>query len=435
MKVKTVFTCQQCGANFPKWMGKCSECGEWNSLIETTVSQHVTRNSLTGKQVCPQTLSQITNFKKARIKTGIGEFDRVLGGGIVPGSVVLVAGEPGIGKSTLMLRLAEKTGGLYVSGEESLQQIKIRAERLGVTNENLYFLTETEVETIVGQINESAVTNPGLVVIVDSVQTLFTAQFSGAAGSVGQVRECTTYLFKTAKSLGVPIFVVGHVTKEGAIAGPKILEHMVDTVIYIEGERFGSARLLRATKNRFGATDEVGVFEMTDKGLEEVANPSRLFLKERVKKVPGSVVVATVEGTRPVLVEIQALVVPTQLAIPRRIGQGIDYNRLQLIVAVLTKRLGFPLAGFDIFVNITGGLKIDEPAADLGVAIAIISSFKNLPLDPKMVCFGELGLLGEIREVSQTGIREKEARRLGYANIISPQKFSSINQVAKTLFI
>lgn len=402
--------------------------------METTVSRHVTHSSLTDKQVRPQTLSQITNFKKARIKTGIGEFDRVLGGGIVPGSVVLVAGEPGIGKSTLMLRLAEKTGGLYVSGEESLQQIKIRAERLGVTNENLFFLAETEVERIVGQIDESAKSDPGLVVIVDSVQTLFTAQFSGAAGSVGQVRECTTYLFKTAKSLGVPIFVVGHVTKEGAIAGPKILEHMVDTVIYIEGERFGSARLLRATKNRFGATDEVGVFEMTDKGLEEVANPSRLFLKERVKKVPGSVVVATVEGTRPVLVEIQALVVPTQLAIPRRIGQGIDYNRLQLIVAVLTKRLGFPLAGFDIFVNITGGLKIGEPAADLGVAIAIISSFKNLPLDPKMVCFGELGLLGEIREVGQAAIREKEARRLGYGNIISPQKFSSINQVAKTLF-
>lgn len=442
-KLRTLFVCQQCGANFPKWMGKCTECGAWNSIVETQISKPATRNSLTSKPIKLLRLSEIKSVKKARVSTGIGEFDRVLGEGIVPGSVILVAGEPGIGKSTLLLQLAAKVGGLYVSGEESLQQIKIRAERLGISargglssgrkNENLLFLTETDVDVVIGaieQLNNQAIKDRGLIVI-DSIQTLYTEELSGTAGSVGQVRECASRLLKIAKSNDISVFLIGHITKEGAIAGPKVLEHMVDTVVYFEGERFGAARLLRVTKNRFGATDEVGVFEMTDKGMVVVDNPSKLFLAQRADKVPGSAVTATIEGTRPILVEVQALVVPTQLPVPRRIGQGVDYGRLQMIVAVLTKMLRLPLGGFDIYINVTGGLKIEEPAADLGIALAIVSSFKNIALPPKTVCFGELGLLGEIREVGQAEKRKKEARRLGFTNIISPQNFSSINQTAK----
>lgn len=431
-KAITKFVCQQCGYESSGWLGKCPECGEWNTLVETVVSTTRKDTELnTEKHGIPQKLPEIKSIKEGRLKTGIGEFDRVLGGGVVPGSVVLVAGEPGIGKSTLMLQLGQQTGGLYVTGEESLQQIKIRAERLGIKNKNLLFLAETDVDGIISQIGQ--IGQIGLV-IIDSIQTLTTQEMAGMAGSIGQVKECAGRITKIAKSQGIPVFLIGHVTKAGAIAGPKVLEHMVDTVIYIEGERFGAARLLRATKNRFGAIDEVGVFEMGDKGMVAVENPSKLFLAQRQKGVPGSVVVATMEGTRPVLVEIQALVVPTQLAIPRRIGQGIDYNRLQLIAAVLSKRLNLPLASFDVYVNVVGGLRIEEPAADLGVALAIYSSFKNLPFSPKAVVFGELGLLGEIREVSQSGTRNKEARRLGFTTIISPQNFSSINQVAKKAF-
>lgn len=432
-KQRTIFVCQQCGTESPKWMGKCPGCGEWNSLVETVVSSG--RSGLgaeSGRERArPVGLAQIKSIDRARIQTKVVEFDRVLGGGVVPGSVVLVAGEPGIGKSTLMLTIADKLPRvLYISGEESLEQLKLRAQRLGVKGEGLQFLAETELELILDTIDSLE----GLkTVVIDSVQTLYTPQMTGAAGSIGQVRECAAHLLRMGKSRGLPIFLVGHVTKAGAIAGPKVLEHMVDTVLYIEGERFGTARLLRATKNRFGATDEVGVFEMTDKGMKEVANPSRLFLKERVKKVPGSVVVSTVEGTRPVLAEIQALVAPTQLAVPRRVCQGVDYNRLQLIAAVLAKRLGLPLATFDIYVNVAGGLQVKEPAVDLGVALAIISSFKNKALDPKLACFGEIGLLGELREVSQAEKRAREARRLGFTTIISPEKFSSINQVAKQL--
>lgn len=442
MKQRSNYICQQCGYSAPQWLGKCPECGEWNSLVETAVSnQNIElRTKNLGAEAKPLKLSEIKTIKKTRVITGIGELDRVLGGGIVAGSVILVAGEPGIGKSTLMLQLAAKTGGLYVTGEESLQQVKLRAERLGMPakggsasggKDNLYFLPQTDVDVI----SEAMVKSASLVplAIVDSIQTLTTDELTGMAGSVGQVRECAGRLARSAKVSGLPVFLVGHVTKEGMIAGPKVLEHLVDTVIYIEGERLGTARLLRATKNRFGATDEVGVFEMTNKGLIEIDNPSRLFLKERVKKVPGSVVVSTIEGTRPVLVEIQALVVPTQLAIPRRVGQGVDYNRLQLITAVLTKRLKLPLGGFDIFVNITGGLKIEEPGIDLGIALAIFSSFKNIALDAKTVCWGELGLLGELREVSQSEKRAKEARRLGFTKIISPEKFSSINSAVSSL--
>lgn len=379
----------------------------------------------------PQKLSQIKSIAKARIKSGIEEFDRVLGGGMVPGSVILIAGEPGIGKSTLMLQLIAKTAGLYVTGEESLEQIKIRAQRLGIKNGKIKFLAETDIDIINSIIQQS---NNLAIIIIDSIQAMQTEDLTGVAGSIGQVRECAARILKIGKSKGIPVFLIGHVTKTGAIAGPKVLEHMVDTLVYFEGERFGAARLLRATKNRFGATDEVGVFEMTDKGLVEVANPSKLFLKKRLVKVPGSVVVATMEGTRPVLAEIQALVVPTQLAVPRRIGRGVDYNRLQLIAAVLTKRLNLPLGGFDIFVNVAGGLRIQEPAADLAIALAIVSSFKNLALDDRLAVFGELGLLGELREVSQAEKRKKEARRLGFKTIISPQNFTSINQAAKPLF-
>lgn len=431
-KPRTIFVCQQCGAESPKWMGKCPNCGEWNSMVEMMVEREkegergVRRRE---REVKPQKLSQISSRRMRRILTKIGELDRVLGGGIVPGSVVLVAGEPGIGKSTLALQLVAKTGGFYVSGEESLEQLKIRAARLAVKTLKAQFLAETDVDLLLTQIRKL---KPNLV-IIDSIQSLLTSDLAGVAGSVGQVRECAARLTRVAKEAKIPAFLIGHVTKEGAIAGPKVLEHMVDTVISLEGERFGQFRLLRATKNRFGATDEVGVFEMTDQGMKEVSNPSDLFLKERVKKVPGSVVVATMEGTRPVLVEIQALVVPTHLAVPRRIGSGVDYRRLQLICAVLSKRLKVPLGSYDVYLNVAGGLTVAEPAVDLGIALAIVSSFKNIALDPKIVVFGEVGLLGEIRKVGQVKQRIKEAKRLGFKKIISPEKFVSINQVVKTL--
>jgi len=459
VKAKSLFVCQQCGTEFAKWQGRCSACGEWNSLVESTrvtgkktfFSTAAVRQSLP-----PQKLAQIKVVKRFRLPTGIGEFDRVLGGGVVPGSLVLLAGEPGIGKSTLTLQVAGRIKNqesriknknkkirnskfeirnsvLYISGEESLEQIKIRAERLVVKADNLLLLAETDIDQIMAALVKQQETTA--LVIIDSIQTLYSSELSSGPGSVGQVRGCATRLLRFAKASGVAVFLVGHVTKQGVIAGPKVLEHMVDTVIYFEGDRFGDVRLLRASKNRFGATDEVGIFEMTDQGLNEVANPSKLFLKTRKEPVPGSVVVVTMEGTRPVLVEIQALVVPTQLSVPRRVAQGIDYNRLQLIAAVLSKRLGLPLGGSDIYVNITGGFKVEEPAADLGVALAIISSFKNKPLPNKLACFGELGLLGELRNVSQAGKRVKEARRLGFTTIINPEKVPSIGQASKKIFL
>ncbi len=434
-KATTKFVCQQCGMESPKWLGKCPECGEWNSFIETVIP--VTKKGFsieTSFAVSPQKLSQIKSVDLKRIKTDISEFDRVLGGaGIVPGSVVLVAGEPGIGKSTLMLELGNKVGAFYVSDEESLHQIKLRAERLKIKGEKLLFLSETDVDVILETVKSLNKDKSFKVLIVDSIQTLTTQDLTSSAGSIGQVRECASKLLRMAKFSNIAVFLIGHVTKQGMLAGPKILEHMVDTVLSLEGEKFGAFRLLRTTKNRFGATDEVGVFEMTDKGMVGIENPSKLFLSQRQKSVPGSVIVATMEGTRPVLVEIQALVTPTQLAIPRRVASGIDYNRLQLIAAVLSKRLGLPLASFDVLVNVAGGLRVEEPAADLGVALAIYSSFKNLAVDPKIVVFGELGLLGEIRSVAQNNQRIKEAKRLGFTRIISPEKYSSINQVAKIL--
>ena len=342
----------------------------------------------------------------------------------MPGSVTLLAGDPGIGKSTLLLHVLSVIGGLYVSGEESAEQVKLRAKRLGIEGKNISLLSETSAERIASVFGEQKL------VIIDSIQTLTSEDLDGMAGSVGQIRHCTEVLIAAAKSRGVAVIIVGHVTKEGAIAGPKVLEHMVDTVLYLEGERFANARILRTLKNRFGAIEEVGIFDMSDKGLKEVVNPSALFLQDRIKNVSGSVVTVIMEGTRPMLVEIQALVVPTQLAMPRRVGNGVDYNRLQLLVAILQKRLNLPLGGFDVFVNVSGGLKVSEPAADLAVSIAVLSSFKNIAVDPKTVIFGEVGLLGEVRRVVSEERRVKEARRLGFTSYCAPGNTPSLSRAA-----
>lgn len=434
-KASSKFVCQKCGAETASWFGRCPSCNAWNSLVETPVELEI---GISGKKrgrpkrVEAVKLSKIRAGFDRRTSTKIDELDRVLGGGLVSGSVVLLSGDPGIGKSTLLLQVAQNMAGpvLYISGEESPEQVKLRAQRLALKLENVSFLAETNVENIL----ETLVDQEFSLVICDSIQTMWTQSLSGTPGSVGQVRESAGRLLSWAKSCSIPLFLVGHVTKEGAIAGPMVLAHLVDTVLFLEGERFSSLRLLRSFKNRFGPTDEVGVFEMGERGMAQVTNPSRLFLKGKLKGVPGSVVVVTMEGTRPVLAEIQALVVPTQLPIPRRVGQGIDYNRLQMITAVLTKRLALPLSGFDIYVNVAGGLRISEPAADLGIALAVASSFKNTAFDAKLACFGEIGLLGELREVGQAEKRKKEARRLGFSQIVSPENFSSVSQVSKKLF-
>ena len=434
MKLRTSYVCQQCGGEFASWFGKCPNCGTWNSLVETV--KEVERIQGIGNRVQgkigakPQKLSEVKHIEKNRLKSGFEEFDRVMGGGIVPGSVTLLAGDPGIGKSTLLLHVIAKSGGLYVSGEESAEQIKLRAKRLGIEGANISVLSETSVEAIASSLDAS---EDKSLVIIDSIQTLSSADLDGMAGSVGQIRHCAEVLVGVAKSKGIPMMIIGHVTKEGTIAGPKVLEHMVDTVLYLEGERFANARILRTFKNRFGAVEEVGIFEMDEKGLKEISNPSALFLQDRVKNVPGSAVTVVMEGTRPMLVEIQALAVPSQLAMPRRIGNGVDYNRLQLIVAILSKRLSVPLGGFDIFVNVSGGMKIDEPAADLAVAMAILSSFKNKPLDPKTAVFGEVGLLGEVRSIGSDERRTKEAHRLGFSMVISPRTIRNLLQAAKFL--
>ncbi len=430
MKLRSSYVCQQCGYETPQWYGKCPNCSEWNTLIETVkeVAGGAKGNDMrTTRPVAalPQKLSQVRHIEKNRLKSAFGEFDRVVGGGIVPGSVTLLAGDPGIGKSTLLLHILGSVGGLYISGEESAEQVKLRAKRLGIEGENISILSETNAENIVGAL--SGLEEKSLV-IVDSIQTLSSSDLEGMAGSVGQIRHSAEILIAAAKTKGIPMIIIGHVTKEGAIAGPKVLEHMVDAVLYLEGERFANARILRTLKNRFGAIEEVGIFEMAEEGLKEVSNPSALFLQDRVKNVPGSAVTVILEGTRPMLVEIQALVVPTQLAMPRRVASGIDYNRLQLLVAILSKRLNLPLGGFDVFVNVSGGLKIAEPAADLAIAMAIFSSFKNKALDPKAAAFGEVGLLGEVRRVGSEERRIKEAKRLGFPVVYSPQTVKNLKQ-------
>lgn len=431
-KASSKFVCQQCGAESPKWMGRCPACGEWNSLVETALVEEKRGRKRGRREFSPAPLAK-GKVKEARLSTGIDELDRVLGGGLVSGMAVLVAGEPGMGKSTLMMQVAAKIGlgSLYVSGEESLEQLQIRAERLKSRSDKVLFASETDVDTIVSHLGQKDYK----VAIIDSIQTMSTADLSGSAGSVGQVREAAARLLEEAKRQGTALFLVGHVTKEGAIAGPKVLEHLVDTVIYLEGQRFGAYRLLRASKNRFGATDEVGVFEMSHKGLIVVASPSAAFLPKREKGVPGSVVVATNEGTRPILVEIQALVVPTQLAVPRRVATGIDYNRLQLMAAVLTKHLGLPLAERDVYVNVAGGIRVEEPAADLGVCLAIVSSAKGTSVAGKTAVVGEVGLLGEVRPVANLEQRKKEAKRLGFSRMIAPDNVSTVAQAAKKALI
>ena len=447
MKTRSSFVCQQCGNETPQWMGKCPSCGEWNSLVETTrvTGRQVPsgkRQASNGKLIQPQSLNQIKPIKTSRIPTGFSECDRVLGGGIVPGGVILVSGDPGVGKSTLLLSVLGKIGGWYVTGEESAEQVKLRADRLKIGypstrsarsgNTELSILPETNIENILSAIE--AATNKPQVFVIDSIQTMASDTLDGVAGSPGQIRQATQLLLRLAKEQHIAIFIVGHVTKEGTIAGPKLLEHMVDVVCYFEGERYYQGRMLRTLKNRFGPTDEVGIFEMGELGLTEISNPSKLFLEGRVKNVAGSTVGVILEGTRPLLVEIQSLVVSSQLAMPRRVASGIDYNRLQVILAILQKRLNIPLGTFDVFVNVSGGLKLKEPAADLPVTLSLISAFKNKPLPASFASFGEVGLLGELRRVQGEEQRKKEAKRLGFTTILSPQTFGTLEKASKELF-
>jgi DNA repair protein RadA/Sms len=422
-KEKTSFVCQNCGYEAIKWMGRCPDCGQWSSMVEEVrkaPGKETRRASSTMGQA--ERLEAISLAPEMRLKTGLSEFDRTLGGGVVPGSLILIGGDPGIGKSTIILqvldRLArQKLRALYLSGEESAQQIKLRAERLGVHSEDLFVMTGTCIEDFLERVTSL---KPDIVA-VDSIQTFYTEDIASAPGSVGQVREVASRLMAYAKGTGIPVFLVGHVTKDGAIAGPKVLEHLVDTVLYFEGDRGHLFRILRAVKNRYGSTNEIGVFEMKDSGLDAVGNPSRIFLQERPEDVPGSAVIACMEGTRPLLVEIQALVGPSPLGMPRRTAIGVDHNRISLLVAVLGKRLGMELGDQDIFVNVAGGLKVDEPAADLGIVSAMMSSFLNRPISRDLVVFGEVGLAGEVRGVNQPEMRLNEAMKLGFLHAILPK--------------
>lgn len=419
---KTVFFCQNCGHEETKWLGQCPACREWNTFAEEKVfTSSVSANSRTDREVKIVSLSEVSADDHTRIETGLTELDRVLGGGIVPGSLVLVGGDPGIGKSTLLLqvcqRLAEEKSVLYISGEESLSQIKLRANRMGNFKENLKLLCETNLGTIRGVIENR---RPELVVI-DSIQTMYSEEVSSAPGSVSQVRESTNVFMQLAKGLGITIFIVGHVTKEGTVAGPRVLEHMVDTVLYFEGDRHASYRILRGVKNRFGSTNEIGVFEMRQNGLEEVENPSEYMLSGKPENASGSVVACSMEGTRPLLIEIQALVCESNFGMPRRTAAGTDYNRVNLLMAVLEKRIGLHMSNCDAYVNIAGGIKLNEPAIDLGIVMALISSYKNRPVDERMIVFGEVGLSGEVRAVSMPEQRVAEAKKLGFETCVLPE--------------
>ncbi|MGQ0541303.1 MAG: DNA repair protein RadA [Blastocatellia bacterium] len=424
----TIFVCQNCGAQSRKWLGQCPDCGEWNSLVEErfrpTAQAAAAGSSYVSRfrETSPVAFTAIESQDEARTSSGIEEFDRVLGGGIVAGSLVLIGGAPGIGKSTIVLQIADKLSQngakvLYVSGEESERQIKMRGERIGTAAENLFLLPETNLQSILAETDKL---RPDLI-IVDSIQTVFSEKIESAPGSVSQVRDVAGQFMMFAKQTGTSVFLTGHVTKEGSIAGPKTLEHIVDTVLYFEGDRHHNHRIIRATKNRFGAANEIGVFEMTNTGLIPVGNPSELFLQERPEGASGSVVTVCMEGTRPMLVEVQALVSGNKSASGRRMAQGFDYNRTSLLIAVLEKRLGFQLAGDDVFINIAGGLEVDEPAADLGVIAAIASSFRNLQIAPETAVFGEVGLTGEVRGVLQAQARAREAQTLGFKKLIIPE--------------
>lgn len=444
-KPRTVFICQSCGAESLKWVGHCPQCEEWNSYVE----QEVSIASIHVASSPPQELSSISLENTPRMSLEFSEFNRVLGGGIVPGSLILIGGDPGIGKSTLLLQVAgtvAKNEGkvLYVSGEESISQLKLRADRLDLDGKDLFTLPETRMEAIIDRASELM---PQLA-IIDSIQTVY-MEGAGAAGSVSQIRECTWRLMQWSKTSGTPVFIVGHVTKEGAIAGPHLLEHMVDVVLYLEGERFSANRILRSVKNRFGSTNEIGIFEMRDRGLFEITDPSQALLSQRTEGSIGSVIVPTLEGTRPLLVEIQALTNPTSFGMPRRTANGVDFNRLVLVSAVLSRRGGISLANQDIIANVTGGIKINEPAVDLGLALAVASSFRGKRVNPGMVAIGEIGLSGELRPVSQLDRRIGEAAKLGFETCMLPssipsslslpngirlQKVTTLSEAVKTAF-
>ena len=422
MKAKTIFVCNECGYESAKWMGKCPACNSWNTFFEEKLSTKVESGKREKKiQEAPKPLNSFVGQDAQRTSTGYAELDRVLGGGLVKGSLVLVGGEPGIGKSTLILQLCDKVKGegkvLYVSGEESAEQIKLRADRLNIKNDDILFLGETDIDIIDQNIEEL---NPKLV-IIDSMQTMYSEDISSAPGSVSQVREITSRIMKICKSRKITTIIIGHVTKDGNIAGPRVLEHMVDTVLYIEGERYFSYRMIRGVKNRFGSTNEVGMFEMQEKGMVEITNPSSILISEREDNPSGSVVVATVEGTRPLLVELQALVTQSVFGLPRRTANGIDYNRLTLLVAVMEKKAGFMLGNQDVYLNVVGGLKVNEPALDLGIILATASSFKNISIPKGVIALGEVGLTGEVRTINMMEKRLKEAERLGFKKCIIPE--------------
>lgn len=422
-KVKSIYICGECGYESPKWYGKCPSCGEWNTMTEEVVSKEKvsTKSAVRISSYSePKKVTEISAEDEHRYVTDIKELDRVLGGGIVKGSLILLGGDPGIGKSTIILqickKLCESLRVLYVSGEESARQLKLRANRLDVSSDNLLVLTETDAEIVAEVIRQQ---KPDMVMI-DSIQTMCLSELSSSAGSVTQVRECTNLFMRVSKSLDIPTFVVGHVNKEGSIAGPKVLEHIVDAVLYFEGDKQMSYRILRAVKNRYGSTNEIGVFQMTDKGLEEVENPSLMLLSGRPKNVSGTCVACTMEGTRPILAEVQGLASSTSFGNPRRMSTGFDFNRLMLIIAVLEKRAGYYFNGSDTYINVIGGLRLDEPATDLAVAMALVSSLKDVPIADNAVAFGEIGLAGEIRSVSHAQERINEAIRLGFNKIIVP---------------
>lgn len=432
-KSKSVYVCSECGYQSPKWLGKCPSCNQWNTMeeeIENTSSKPLSKSSSVSKVMA---LDEITTDVEKRISTGINEFDRVLGGGIVYGSLILLSGDPGIGKSTILLQICQYLGKnskvLYVSGEESANQIKMRANRLNVTTDNLYILTQTDVSEIV----EAVKSNKPDIVIIDSIQTMVYEEIGSSAGSVTQVRECTNIFMHTAKGLGIPIIIVGHVNKDGAIAGPKVLEHIVDTVLYFEGEKNYSYRILRGVKNRFGSTNEIGVFEMTGEGLKEVLNPSLMMISGRPKNTSGTCVACVMEGSRPILAEVQGLVCATGFGTPRRMSTGFDYNRMNMLLAVLEKRCGYYFNNMDAYINVIGGLRLDEPAADLTVSLALVSSLKEKAVGDKVLAFGEVGLAGEIRAVSHCEQRVQEAYRLGFEKCIIP--FHNYKSLSKDLKI
>ena len=423
-KIKSVYICSECGYESPKWYGKCPSCGEWNTMNEeikdTSKSSPTVKSRSFSSYAKPYSITEISTDDEHRYDTGCKELNRVLGGGIVKGSLILLGGDPGIGKSTVLMQICQFMGSslkiLYVSGEESKRQLKLRANRLGVNSPNLYVMTETDVEVVCEQIKN---VKPDLV-MVDSIQTMNLTELNSSPGSVTQVRECTNMLMRTAKGMDVPMFVVGHVNKEGSIAGPKVLEHIVDTVLHFEGDKQMACRILRAVKNRYGSTNEIGVFEMTDTGLKEVENPSVMLLSGRPKNVSGTCVTCTIEGTRPILAETQGLATQSGYGNARRMATGYDYNRLSMLLAVLEKRAGYYFSNNDAYINIVGGLRVDEPAIDLSIAMALISSLKDTPVDENAVVFGEIGLAGEIRSVSQAQMRINEAVRLGFTRIILP---------------